>query len=115
MGKCYCLADLHSAPLSNRMCNFACPGNPSQLCGGRGVMSVFNLKNSTGIRQISLMNWIQFKESLFVNQNLKITLYEITIDKHEGVPPTCHWSTPHGCKNPGTCLPWNLSHRPAPI
>ena len=45
-GKCYCL-DEEDLPtgvtaLSNRECNVKCPGDPSQICGGKGSISLFN-------------------------------------------------------------------------
>ena len=48
-GKCYCLSEIHSPQLSNRDCSTPCPGDNSQMCGGKGTMSVFNIKNDTGI------------------------------------------------------------------
>ena len=47
-GSCFCFSQLHSPLLSNRQCNVPCPGDNAQLCGGKGAISVYNLKTSNG-------------------------------------------------------------------
>ena len=38
--------------LSNRECDVKCPGDQSQLCGGKGSISLFNFKyNGKGINK----------------------------------------------------------------
>ena len=43
-GKCYCLNALANGAkrLSNSQCRTRCPGDLSQICGGKGSLSVFN-------------------------------------------------------------------------
>ena len=43
-GKCYCLNSLANGAkrLSNSQCRTRCPGDLSQICGGKGSLSVFN-------------------------------------------------------------------------
>ncbi len=45
---CYCLADVHGAmQLSNRACDFKCPGDEAQMCGGKGSLIIHMLKNES--------------------------------------------------------------------
>ena len=46
--------------LSNRECDIKCPGDQSQMCGGKGSISLFNFKyNGKGMS----------KEHLFIRKN----------------------------------------------
>ena len=51
--------------LSNRECNVKCPGDQSQICGGKGSISLFNFKyNGKGNRR--LQNFIKTKSKKLV-------------------------------------------------
>ena len=45
-GKCFCFDNLESTSvaLSNKDCSTRCPGDPGQMCGGQGTLSVFNFR-----------------------------------------------------------------------
>lgn len=46
--KCYCLDTIANAQLlSNRACATKCAGDPAQLCGGKGALSIHQLINDT--------------------------------------------------------------------
>ena len=46
--KCYCIDDLAgSLLLSNRACNTKCPGDSAELCGGKGALTIQQLKNDS--------------------------------------------------------------------
>ncbi|TRY71799.1 hypothetical protein TCAL_10551, partial [Tigriopus californicus] len=49
--RCACLKTALGAKFSTGMCDLRCPGNPSQVCGGRGTFSVFNLLNRTAVEE----------------------------------------------------------------
>ena len=45
---CYCMNDITgSLLLSNRACNTRCPGDAAELCGGKGSLSLHQLKNES--------------------------------------------------------------------
>ena len=45
---CYCMNDITgSILLSNRACNTRCPGDAAELCGGKGSLSLHQLKNES--------------------------------------------------------------------
>ena len=44
--QCHCFANLLLAKqLSNGACNLKCPGDEAEICGGKGVLSVYTLEN----------------------------------------------------------------------
>lgn len=46
--KCYCLSSIADGQrLSNRACSTKCAGDPAQLCGGKGALSIHQLANET--------------------------------------------------------------------
>ena len=46
--KCYCINDLSgSLLLSNRACSTKCPGDSAELCGGKGTLTIQQLKNDS--------------------------------------------------------------------
>ncbi len=53
---CFCFDDLINVTLSpNSWCNFSCPGNPTQTCGGNGsALSLFDTSKSTKENLITL-------------------------------------------------------------
>ena len=45
---CYCMNEITgSLLLSNRACNTRCPGDAAELCGGKGSLSLHQLKNES--------------------------------------------------------------------
>lgn len=46
---CFCLESLAPASylLSNQHCHVKCPGDPAELCGGKGAVSLHQLNNET--------------------------------------------------------------------
>ena len=55
--KCYCLNTISgSLLLSNRACKNKCPGDQAELCGGKGSLSIHQLKNDTFTDVLSLVS-----------------------------------------------------------
>ena len=53
--------------LSNRECDVKCPGDQSQICGGKGSISLFNFKyNGKGISK---------DRDLFSKERIKMDVY----------------------------------------
>ena len=57
VNKCYCINDIAgSILLSNRACNSKCPGDSDELCGGKGSLSIHQLKNDSFTDNLAILS-----------------------------------------------------------
>ena len=56
VNQCYCINDIAgSILLSNRACNSKCPGDSDELCGGKGSLSIHQLKNDSFTDNLAIL------------------------------------------------------------
>ena len=56
INKCYCINDITGSNLlSNRACNSKCPGDSDELCGGKGTLSIHQLKNDSFTDNLAIL------------------------------------------------------------
>ena len=59
---CYCMNDVTgSLLLSNRACNTRCSGDTAELCGGKGSLSLHQLKNESFTDVLAVVSGSLFK------------------------------------------------------
>ena len=86
--KCYCIDYIYgSLLLSNRACSTKCPGDMAELCGGRGSLSIHQLKNDSFTGMYLFMSLTCYLQC-WPKETLQVLFYEAKVTTSDGYTMT---------------------------